>query len=92
MGRKPKAKEAETLNTAVVESTKVIHAKAVPSKVKAESKIISVMDSVTVTISIPAHIVSSLVSKVGPKLKLSTPSSITSVINKIIQIAAEDGK
>lgn len=52
---------------------------------KAEMKIVTVMDSVTVTITIPAALVSELVSKVGPKLDIPDKKSITSIITTLIQ-------
>lgn len=52
---------------------------------KAEMKVVTVMDSVTVTITIPAALVSELVSKVGPKLDIPDKKSITSIITTLIQ-------
>lgn len=52
---------------------------------KAEMKVVTVMDSVTVTITIPAALVSELISKVGPKLDIPDKKSITSIITTLIQ-------
>ena len=52
---------------------------------KVEMKVVTVMDSVTVTITIPAALVSELISKVGPKLDIPDKKSITSIITTLIQ-------
>lgn len=52
---------------------------------KAEMKVVTIMDSVTVTITIPAALVSELISKVGPKLDIPDKKSITSIITTLIQ-------
>lgn len=81
MARKPKAKP-NTVEPPLPVSTK---ATAVVDKAaKPEMKVVTVMDSITVTITVSSSMVSELISKVGPKLDIPDKKSITSIITALI--------
>lgn len=81
MARKPKAKTstAEPPIPVCTKATAVVDKAAKP-----EMKVVTVMDSIAVTINISSAMVSELISKVGPKLDIPDKKSITSIITAII--------
>lgn len=81
MARKPKAKPnaVEPPLPVCTKSTAVVDKAAKP-----EMKVVTVMDSITVTINVSSAMVSELISKVGPKLDIPDKKSITSIITAII--------
>lgn len=84
MARRSKA--AKVVEDAVVEQTKPVSIQAtIPAVTNKEPEVISVVDSVTVTISIPSDLVASLIKTHGSKMKTT---SITAIINNLIKDGA----
>ena len=81
MARKPKAKP-NAVEPPLPVSTQA--AAVVDKAAKPEMKVVTVMDSITVTITVSSSMVSELISKVGPKLDIPDKKSITSIITALI--------